>query len=68
MKNKILNKIINIIREQMIVEDAPTNNIGGGQIAGTVEAGDDPPIRKKKKYMSGGPGSRKLWIQYLKTK
>ncbi|SVE22963.1 uncharacterized protein METZ01_LOCUS475817, partial [marine metagenome] len=24
------------------------NNVGGGQIAGTREAGDDPPVRKKK--------------------
>ena len=28
---------------------APTNNVGGGKIAGTVEAGDDPPVRKRKK-------------------
>ena len=28
---------------------APTNNVGGGKIAGTVEAGDDPPVNKKKK-------------------
>ena len=65
-----INKIINIIRT--LREDGegggPTNNVGGGQIAGTVEAGDDPPVRKKKKYMSGGVGSRKLWVQYLKTK
>ena len=63
MKNKILDKIINIIREQMIVEDVPTNNVGGGQIAGTVEAGDAPPVRKRRKYMSGGPGSRKRWMK-----
>ena len=25
-----------------------TNNVGDGKIAGTVEAGDDPPVRKKK--------------------
>jgi len=68
MEKKTLDKIINIIREQMIAEDVPTNNVGGGQIAGTIEAGDNPPVRKKKKYMSGGAGSRKLWIQYLKTK
>ena len=61
MEKKTLNKIINIIREQMIA-------VGGGQIAGTVEAGDNPPVRKKKKYMSGGRGSRTLWMQYLKTK
>jgi hypothetical protein len=56
MEKKTLDKIINIIREQMIAEDVPTNNVGGGQIAGTVEAGDDPPVRKRKKYMSGGEG------------
>ena len=45
-----LSKIINIVRS--LNEDAamaaPTNNVGGGQIAGTKEAGDDPPGRKKK--------------------
>ena len=45
-------------------EEAPTNNVGGGQIAGTVEAGDDPPKKKKKKktYAYGGRGSRKMWM------
>ena len=48
---------------------APTNNVGGGQIAGTVEAGDDPPVKKKKKkckkkrYIYGGRGSRKMWMK-----
>ena len=45
---------------------APTNSVGGGRIAGTVEAGDDPPVKKKKKkkkktYAYGGRGSRKMW-------
>ena len=46
-------------------EEAPTNNVGGGQIAGTVEAGDNPPVNKKKKrlepkFMARGklPGAR----------
>ena len=46
-------------------EEMIANNIGGGQIAGTVEAGDDPPVkkgRKKKKYIYGGRGSRKMWM------
>ena len=44
-------------------EEAPTNNVGGGQIAGTVEAGDNPPVKKKKKtYAYGGRGSRKMWM------
>ena len=40
----------------------PTNSVGGGQIAGTVEAGDDPPKKKKKTYAYGGRGSRKMWM------
>ena len=42
---------------------APTNSVGGGQIAGTVEAGDNPPVKKKcKTYAYGGRGSRKMWM------
>ena len=58
-----IDKIISIVknlREEAMV--APTNNVGGGQIAGTREAGDDPPVRKKKKYIYGGRGSRKMWL------
>tara|TARA_B100001093_G_scaffold509619_1_gene573996 strand:+ start:179 stop:370 length:192 start_codon:yes stop_codon:yes gene_type:complete len=58
MKNNPLDKIIQIIREDV----PPTNNIGGGKIAGSVEAGDDPPVRlkKKKKYIYM-KGVRKMW-------
>ena len=50
--------------EIMLDQFTPTNNVGGGQIAGTVEAGDDPPKKKKKKktYAYGGRGSRKMWM------
>ena len=50
--------------EVMLDQFTPTNNVGGGQIAGTVEAGDDPPKKKKKKktYAYGGRGSRKMWM------
>jgi len=51
--------------KQFMDEDAPINNVGGGQIAGTKEAGDDPPVRKKKKIYLG-KGSRKYWLQSLK--
>ena len=61
MKDRALNKILDIVRESLY-EDVPTNNVGGGQIAGTAEAGDDPPVRKKKKkkyiYQKG---LRKMW-------
>ena len=36
--------------------------MGNGQIAGSVEAGDDPPVRKKKRYIYM-KGTRKLWQQ-----
>jgi len=42
----------------------PTNNVSQGNIAGTKEAGDDPPVKKKRKYMKG-PG-RKVWAEFLK--
>ena len=59
-----IDKIIGIVRT-LKEEGGPTNNVGDGNIAGTVEAGDDPPVRKKpwnkgKKYLKG-PG-RKTWM------
>ena len=61
-----IDKIIDIVRNlrEQAVMTAPTNSVGSGKIAGTVEAGDDPPVRKKKKkYIYGGRGSRKMWMQ-----
>ena len=49
--------------KQFMDEDAPINNVGGGQIAGTKEAGDDPPVSKKKKKIYLGKGSRKRWMK-----
>ena len=46
---------------------APTNSVGGGQIAGTVEAGDDPPVKKKKRYIYQR-GLRKNWMKKDETK
>lgn len=61
-----IDKIINIVRT-LNEEGAIANVVGGGQIAGTAEAGDDPPVcpkrkpwNKGKKYMKG-PG-RKQWM------
>jgi len=69
-----IDKIINIVRNQKLNEmmgagaaSGPTNNVGDGKIAGTVEAGDDPPVRKKKKYIYAGIGSRKMWLPNKKN-
>jgi len=58
---KRIEDIISIIREEMATS-APTMNLGAGKIAGTVESGDDPPVknRKKRKFIYG-KGYRVLW-------
>ena len=59
MEESKLNRIIDMIRE-----DVPTNNISSGNIKPATELGDDPIVRKKKrkKYASLGPRSRKTWL------
>ena len=51
------------------VAAGPTNSVGGGQIAGTAEAGDDPPVRmkKRKRTPNGRVGSRKLWLDFMRN-
>jgi len=72
MESKI-DRIIGIIRslkEEGMVTGAPTTSLtspsdGKGYIAGTVEAGDIPPVKKKNKYIYGA-GFRKNWLQKRK--
>ena len=50
MENEKLLKIINIVRS-LREEGPPTMNLGSGKIAGTVQAGDDPPVDlRRRKY------------------
>ena len=60
-KKTYLRKLLDNLRKEEVMA-APTNSVGGGQIAGTVEAGDDPPAKKKKRYIYGSRGSRKMWL------
>ena len=50
----------NIRKEEAIA--IPTNNASSGNIAGLPP--DDPPVNKnkKKRYIYGGKGSRKMWM------
>ena len=53
------------------MEEAPTNNVGGGQIAGTPEADPgNPPVNRKnkKKYIKLGRGARKWWMPKINGK
>ena len=59
-----IDKIIDIVRT-LKEEGGPTMAMGHGQIAGSAEAGDDPPVRKKKPWNKGKKymkGSRKMWL------
>ena len=62
-----IDRIISIIHT--IKEDAIANTVGGGQIAGTAEAGDDPPVRRKKRRRTpnGRVGSRKMWLDFMRN-
>jgi hypothetical protein len=59
MEKKSLEKIISMVRSHLN-EEGPTMSMGNGKIAGSVEAGDDPPVRRKKKYIYQ-KGLRKTW-------
>ena len=61
MDDHKLNKIIGIIRDLNEEGVVPTNNVSGGKIAGTAEAGDDPPVRKPRKRYIYQKGLRKTW-------
>ena len=57
MKKTKLDRIINLIREEMMGAGAgaPTNNVGSGNIAG---ANEDPPVILKKKKRKPTPLGR----------
>lgn len=55
MKERTLDHIRNLIRKG-ITEDAPTNSLSSGQIAGTKEAGDLPPVDLRKNKFKKLPG------------
>ena len=56
-----IDRLVKFIRE----EGAIVNNVGVGKIAGTSQAGDDPPVRKRDELMFAKPLKRKLgpWIK-----
>lgn len=47
-----INKIIDIIHT-LKEENGPTMSVGAGEIAGTVEAGDDPPVDLRSRNAKG---------------
>ena len=69
MENKKLDRIFNIIREEMMTTGSTPGKPGFSSAAPAKgpTAGFDPVMgkmmkRKKKKYISMGKGSRKSWM------
>jgi hypothetical protein len=68
MEKKKIDRIIQIIRENMVVGSGGFTNAADPK--GPV-AGFDPliksPMKRGKQYAKGGHGSRKRWLDYLKS-
>ena len=52
-----INRVIEIVRQHKLNEMMTAT---GGNLAGLPP--DEPPVKKKKKYIYGGKGSRKMWM------
>tara|TARA_R100001198_G_C5175801_1_gene174606 strand:- start:83 stop:562 length:480 start_codon:yes stop_codon:yes gene_type:complete len=71
MDDRRLENIRGLIRSLNLKEEAPTNSVGAGGVAG-IRPGEDPPVNLKKKRKKGEPtilarglmpGARKRWSQ-----
>jgi len=63
-----IDRVINSIRNKLSEDAVITNSLGGGKIAGTKQAGDNPPVSKKAQYIYAGRNSRKKWLDFLRVK
>lgn len=55
MKDRIFENSLSIIRKYLN-EEAPTNSLSSGKIAGTPEAGDLPPVDLRNRKYKNLPG------------
>jgi len=64
MEKKKLDRIIEIVREEMMTTGSTPGKPGFSSKAPAKgpTAGFDPPLGKKKKYITLGRGSRKRWM------
>ena len=61
MKKTILEKIINLVREEMMTSGFTNANKASGPVAGFDPLLGKGKVEKRKKNLSLGPGSRKRW-------
>ena len=60
-KKNLFERLKQIREEGVVGANVPTNSMASGKIAGSVEAGDDPPVRRKRKKYIYQKGLRKIW-------
>ncbi len=58
MDKKKIDRIVEVVRNYL-GEEGIVNSVGSGKIAGTSEAGDDPPVDLRKK-------KRRNWNPFFK--
>ena len=63
MEPKKLNRIINLVREEMMTSGFTNANKASGPVAGFDPVLGKGKVEKRKKYLSLGPGSRKRWMK-----
>ena len=63
MEPKKLNRIINLVREEMMTSGFTNANKASGPVAGCDPLLGKGKVEKRKKYLSLGPGSRKRWMK-----
>ena len=63
MERKKLDRIINLVREEMMTTGFTNANKASGPVAGFDPLLGKGMVEKRKKYLSLGPGSRKRWMK-----
>ena len=63
MEPKKLDRIINLVREEMMTTGFTNANKASGPVAGFDPLLGKGKVEKRKKYLSLGPGSRKRWMK-----
>ena len=63
MERKRLDRIINLVREEMMTTGFTNANKASGPVAGFDPLLGKGKVEKRKKYLSLGPGSRKRWMK-----
>ena len=63
MKKTKLDRIINLVREEMMTTGFTNANKASGPVAGFDPLLGKGKVEKRKKYLSLGPGSRKRWMK-----